>query len=77
MPDIDGRTMALAMLERVPSTRVIYMSGYSDPSAGANTAPLGPDSILIQKPFRLETLVAAVRRILEVDDIAPATRPKR
>ena len=55
MPGIGGRELAAAVLRMHPHIGVIYMTGFSDEQFERGTEAL-------RKPFRPETLMAAVRR---------------
>ena len=64
MPDLDGRTLSLRVLEDRPRTRVVFMSGYTEHTALADAA-LGPDDLFLQKPFTVQALAATLRRALD------------
>ena len=59
MPVMSGPRLALRLLASRPDLRVLYMSGYPAGSTGAGV-DLGTAAVL-QKPFSIEDLVAAVR----------------
>lgn len=57
---IDGWTIAVEARERFPDIAIIYMSGYA-PDPGRPV----PAGVLLQKPFAMEALVAALRGALQ------------
>ena len=61
---MSGRDLARQVAEVSPLTKVVYMSGYSDDALG-NHGVLDPDVVLLPKPFTPETLLAALRRVLD------------
>lgn len=60
MPGMSGDELAGRLRERLPALRVLFVSGYSeaDGDADADQFPF------LQKPFKPQELVAAVRRVL-------------
>jgi CheY-like chemotaxis protein len=64
MPHMDGEA-AYREIRRVdPGARVILMSGYNEPQATNRFEGAGLAGF-IQKPFRLQDLIAKVREVLE------------
>ena len=61
MPKVNGLILTQRLLQERPGIGVLYMSGYVEKSMLLATRP---ESILIQKPFTPEALIAAVRQIL-------------
>jgi DNA-binding NtrC family response regulator len=61
MPKVNGLVLAQRLLQERPGIGVLYMSGHVEKSMLLATHP---ESILIQKPFTPEALIAAVRQIL-------------
>jgi len=61
MPRMGGVELAKRLLERRPKPPVVYMSGYSESSAGR---PGGETTGFIAKPFAPQTLLAEVSRLL-------------
>jgi FixJ family two-component response regulator len=49
--------------ERQPALKVLFMSGYSDELIRRDGS-VEPDTPFVQKPFTVEVLTDAVRRIL-------------
>jgi PAS domain S-box-containing protein len=63
MPEIDGRTLALAARSRRPGLHIIYMSGHTSDSLMHRE--LLPDGLMyLQKPFSRAELVKAVSAVL-------------
>jgi signal transduction histidine kinase len=63
MPGLDGGETARRLVERAPSTRVLYMSGFADDLI-AERGLLPPGTAFLQKPFTIRELLEEVRRIL-------------
>ncbi len=63
MPDIDGGTLARALLAQNPGVKVIALSGYAPPPETEDLSIYGLVDWL-QKPLNLEQLAAAIRRAL-------------
>jgi signal transduction histidine kinase len=61
LPKTNGPDLARLLIERQPSLRVLYMSGYP---LGAESGPSAP-APLIQKPFSPFVLLGEVRRVLD------------
>jgi signal transduction histidine kinase/ActR/RegA family two-component response regulator len=73
MPRMNGRELALRLLELRPDLRILYMSGYTD-NAIVHHGILEPDVAYVQKPMVPETLA---RRVREVLDSPRRTHPPR
>ena len=69
MPKLGGPELARRMAELRPGIRVLYMSGYSD-GAVSRQGVLGPDVLLLEKPFTGARLARAVRAALDRYDAA-------
>jgi two-component system cell cycle sensor histidine kinase/response regulator CckA len=64
MPGLDGRALASALLEKYPSLRVLYVSGYTrDVIAGRGLLDSGLQ--FLQKPFTTPILLERVRAVLD------------
>jgi PAS domain S-box-containing protein len=64
MPQMLGTELAPVLVQARPDLRVLFMSGYAQPTLGANgTFPRDGD--LLDKPFTEPTLLARVRQALE------------
>jgi PAS domain S-box-containing protein len=63
MPNMLGREVAHRVQTMRPSIRVLYMSGYAQPSLGS-TGSLEPGVILLEKPFSQADLLAKVHQTL-------------
>ena len=64
MLGLDGRETIKRIREIEPSTKVLYMSGYTD-DAIIRSAGLGPGTGFIQKPFSGDEPSASVRKLLD------------
>lgn len=63
MPGVSGTALARELLATRPDLKVLYMSGFADPTLfGADR--LGPGSHFLQKPFKPAVLTAKVREVL-------------
>jgi hypothetical protein len=56
--------IADAVLERVPSCRTLFMSGYTD-NMLIQDGRIGPGIVLLSKPFPRATVAAKIREILD------------
>ncbi len=63
MPGMSGRELAAQVVALRPTTRVLYMSGYTDDKLGHHGL-LDPDIELIQKPLTPDALLRRVRAVL-------------
>ncbi|RME13768.1 MAG: response regulator [Alphaproteobacteria bacterium] len=63
MPGLDGPTWVARALERRPTVRVVFMSGYAEETAAEHQARI-PNSVFLQKPFSLSALTDTVARQL-------------
>ncbi|MDX6423049.1 MAG: two-component system, cell cycle sensor histidine kinase and response regulator CckA [Gaiellaceae bacterium] len=62
MPKLDGYELAVAVAERAPKLKVIFISGYTSET---DRLGLGGDGVaFLQKPFKIEELEAKVREVL-------------
>jgi PAS domain S-box-containing protein len=68
MPGISGREVAERIAHIRPGIKVLFMSGYTD-QAVIHHGMLGPDAILLQKPFTLATLTSKLREILSSETV--------
>ena len=64
MPKLGGPGLALRVAALRPGIRVLYMSGYSN-GVISRHGVLGPDVLLLEKPFTGERLARAVRAALD------------
>jgi PAS domain S-box-containing protein len=64
MPGMDGRTLAVALKEKHPGLRVLFMSGYAQDTIEHRGVP-GPARGFLPKPFTPATLLARVRAVLD------------
>lgn len=70
LPDGDGVTLALKLVTRWPSLKVILMSGYSEDQLMEDAAKLEAARFL-QKPFAIATLAATIHELLTSGAPAP------
>lgn len=68
MPRANGRRVAEQVLLMRPSTRVLYMSGYTE-DAIVHHGVLDSGISLLEKPFTEQDLARAVRETLDVHDV--------
>jgi PAS domain S-box-containing protein len=61
MPEMDGRSLSTRVLETRPTTRVVFMSGYTEHPT-LHSARIGPEDHFMQKPFTAQVLSETVRR---------------
>jgi two-component system cell cycle sensor histidine kinase/response regulator CckA len=71
MPGMDGRMLARELLAVRPTTKVLYMSGYTEHVAVRSTT-FDPGDRLLEKPFTAIALADAIREVLERDHRAGA-----
>ena len=64
MPDFSGPEVARRVREGRPSTKVLYMSGYTD-DAMLQHGVLRQETPFLQKPFNAKELAAKVREVLD------------
>jgi PAS domain S-box-containing protein len=70
MPVMGGRELARRVRSVGPSTKVVYMSGYTDDTL-AFQGPPQPGSAHIQKPFTPAALAEKLREVLSTDPLSP------
>ncbi len=70
MPGMSGRQVAQKLRSRCPDLRVLYTSGYDQPSAGEELEPV----VLFRKPFTSGALLQKVRDVLKQPSVSPVTR---
>ena len=61
MPKVNGLVLAQRLLQERPGIGVLYMSGGVEKSI---LLAKNPESILVQKPFMPDELIATVRQLL-------------
>lgn len=64
MPGMSGQVLAQQVVERHPSVKVLYISGYND-EAIVHHGVLEPGVALLQKPFSPTLLARTIRRVLD------------
>jgi two-component system cell cycle sensor histidine kinase/response regulator CckA len=70
MPGMNGRQLAEQVKQISPSTKVLYVSGYTN-NAIVHYGVLDPGLWFLPKPFSLTALVAKVREVLDADFSEP------
>jgi FixJ family two-component response regulator len=65
MPGPHGPDLTQRLLERHPTLKVIYMSGYTE-DAIAHQGVLNPGIAFVHKPFTSDTLGRKIRHVLGV-----------
>ncbi len=68
LPDISGGQLAKQLVKTRPNLRVLYMSGYMDEVIDQYNVT-GPDIALLHKPFTSNTLLRAVRQMLDASTL--------
>lgn len=63
MPEMGGRALVDRLRQLKPNLPAVYMSGYTE-DAIVRHGVLEGDTVLIPKPFNLETLVLKLRQVL-------------
>ncbi len=63
MPQMSGRELATQIRDAYPELRVLFVSGYTDEAVG-HLGMLEQGTAFLQKPFSIESLGEAVRRVL-------------
>lgn len=66
MPDMSGVDLAERLLALRPRMRVLYMSGFAPEREGGRPS-VAAGELFIAKPFRVGTLAAKVREVLDAD----------
>jgi len=64
MPGLSGSELTKSIEAIRPGIHIMYMSGYTD-QAIVHHGILGPDIVLLQKPFTLSALANKLRDALE------------
>ena len=66
MPGISGRELAQQLAKTHPSTKVLFLSGYTE-DAIVHQGALEPEGAFLQKPFTLQSLARKVREVLRAE----------
>jgi CheY-like chemotaxis protein len=64
MPKMSGRQLAELVVQKRPSIKVLYLSGYTN-DAAVQHGIWGPDTAFLQKPFTPIVLARKVREVLD------------
>jgi two-component system, cell cycle sensor histidine kinase and response regulator CckA len=70
MPGVKGREVAGQLCSHRPGLRVLYISGYDQPSGGQESEPI----LLFRKPFTSDSLLQKVREVLKESSVCTGTR---
>lgn len=62
MPEMNGAEVATKARQILPGLPIVFASGYSD--TAAIEAAVGPDAVLLRKPFRLDQLQSVLAAVL-------------
>jgi two-component system cell cycle sensor histidine kinase/response regulator CckA len=62
MPGMNGPELAVELRKLQPGLQIVFMSGYTADTLTERALP--PGSILIEKPFDADDLLATIRRLL-------------
>jgi DNA-binding response OmpR family regulator len=73
VPKLDGLKIVDHLRWIRPQTPIIFVTAYL--SMGPAKALLGESAEFIQKPFQVDVLLAAVRRLLQSKPLRNSTRP--
>jgi CheY-like chemotaxis protein len=68
MPNMGGQELAERLLLARPSTRVLFISGYSDDAIWLNGV-FGPQSAFLQKPVEPDVLARKIRDALDGESL--------
>jgi CheY-like chemotaxis protein len=63
LPDINGVELSVQLTALRPGMKTVYMSGY--PGGVASRVDMLSNAVLLEKPFSPETLLTALRRVLD------------
>jgi FixJ family two-component response regulator len=63
LPQMGGRALAEQLTAKVPTMRILFMSGYTD-DAIVHHGVLDPGTPFLQKPFTARGLTGKVREVL-------------
>jgi CheY-like chemotaxis protein len=64
MPQMSGRQLVDALIQKGPAPRVLYCSGYTDSAIGLHGL-LSPGAAFLEKPFTPDSLIRKVREVLD------------
>jgi len=63
MPRLSGRELANRLVPSRPRMKVMFMSG--NPDEAFQSADFGANTVILQKPFPIDTLLLKIRRLLD------------
>ena len=64
MPEMNGKELAQAVREKIPSIKIIYMSGYQDRIVSLDEVDKNPSMAFIAKPVVTNDLTKIIRKLL-------------
>jgi len=64
LPRMNGKELADRLQKHKPDLKLLYMSGYTENSI-VHKGVLDTQSILLQKPISIKTLLETVRKVLD------------
>jgi two-component system, cell cycle sensor histidine kinase and response regulator CckA len=76
MPKLSGRELWNDLRKRLPTLKVLFISGYTDDSV-VRHGVIDGDVAFLQKPFTMRALAAKIREVLDADDVNEYSSPSR
>jgi CheY-like chemotaxis protein len=68
MPKLNGRELWNSLRKRLPTLKVLFISGYTDDSV-VRHGVIDGDVAFLQKPFTMRSLAAKIREVLDADEV--------
>jgi two-component system, cell cycle sensor histidine kinase and response regulator CckA len=68
MPKLSGRELWNGLRKRLPTLKVLFISGYTDDSV-VRHGVIDGDVAFLQKPFTMRSLAAKIREVLDADEV--------
>ena len=76
MPKLSGRELWNDLRKRLPTLKVLFISGYTDDSV-VRHGVIDGDVAFLQKPFTMRALAAKIREVLDADEVKEYSAPSR
>ena len=76
MPKMSGRELWNDLRKRLPTLKVLFISGYTDDSV-VRHGVIDGDVAFLQKPFTMRALAAKIREVLDADEVKEYAAPSR
>jgi PAS domain S-box-containing protein len=76
MPKLSGRELWNDLRKRLPTLKVLFISGYTDDSV-VRHGVIDGDVAFLQKPFTMRALAAKIREVLDADEVNEYSAPAR